>query len=102
MKKLFLLILPFILISVSTLEAEDRRSHPNKLIIMTFNAEFLWDGVEPEEGRVNFAWKGSKDESEERMKGNAQIINQSNPDIINVVEVESLVALKTLNDKFLF
>ena len=66
---------------------------------MTFNAEFLWDGVEPEEGQVNFAWKGSKDESEERMSEIAQVIIQSNPDIINLVEVEGLTALKTLNDK---
>lgn len=31
--------------------AEDRRPDPSVLVIMTFNAEFLWDGVDPEGGR---------------------------------------------------
>ena len=29
---------------------DDRRSDKSRLTIMTFNAEFLWDGVDPEEG----------------------------------------------------
>ncbi len=33
-------------------EAEDRRTAPCRLSVMTFNAEFLWDGVQPEEGRA--------------------------------------------------
>ena len=45
--------------------SEDRRTNKSTLIIMTLNAEFLWDGVEPEEGQVNFAWKYSQTEAEE-------------------------------------
>jgi exonuclease III len=71
------------------------------LVIMTLNAEFLWDGVEPEEGQVDFPWKFSQTEAEDHMREVADIIIRGNPDIVNLVEVENLDALKTFNDKFL-
>jgi len=48
--------------------AEDRRSNTSVLVIMTLNAEFLWDGVSPEEGRVDFDCKHSQTEAEEHMR----------------------------------
>ena len=81
--------------------AEDRRTAPCRLNVMTFNAEFLWDGVEPEEGSADFAWKGSQTEAEDHMRLVADVIKRSNPDIVNLVEVENLQALTTFNDKFL-
>jgi len=81
--------------------AEDRRTDKSCLVIMTLNAEFLWDGTEPEEGQVDFAWKHSQTEAEEHMDAVAEIIIASNPDIVNVVEVEGLDALQTFNEKFL-
>jgi len=89
----------FIMCSVSN--AEDRRIDTSKLVIMSLNAEFLWDGVEPEEGRVDFPWKNSQCEAEEHMKRVANLIIVSNPDIVNLIEVENIEALNTFNDKFL-
>ncbi len=72
-----------------------------QLKIMTFNAEFLWDGVEPEEGNADFPWKGNQKRAEARMKQIAQVIQKHNPDLVNLVEVENIAALTTLNDKYL-
>jgi exonuclease III len=68
---------------------------------MTFNAEFLWDGVAPEEGQAQFPWKSSQTEAEEHMAKVAQVIIAANPDIVNLVQVENLEALTTFNNKFL-
>src|SRR5262245_60761844 len=81
--------------------AEDRRPDPSVLVIMTFNAEFLWDGVQPEEGQADFPWKGSQTEAEEHMRRIAEVIIRANPDVINLVEVENLASLTRLNDLFL-
>ncbi len=90
-----------LLVLSSLVCADDRRTDKSVLVVMTLNAEFLWDGVEPEEGQVNFAWKGSQTEAEEHMQKVAELIIQSNPDLINLVEVENIEALTTFNDKFL-
>ena len=99
-KKLF-----FVAIVVTALflgaYSEDRRTDKSFLVIMTLNAEFLWDGVEPEEGQVNFPWKNSATEAEEHMKNVADIIVRSNPDIINLVEIENLDALNKFNNNYL-
>ncbi len=50
MKMLRPLFSVFIVLSASALPAEDRRSDKSRLIVMTLNAEFLWDGVDPEAG----------------------------------------------------
>ncbi|MCP5050212.1 MAG: hypothetical protein GY940_23805 [bacterium] len=80
---------------------EDRRPDKSVLVIMTLNAEFLWDGVAPEDGRVNFPWRNSQTEAEEHMRDVARLIIQSNPDIINLVEVEGKEALDRFNSHFL-
>src|SRR5262249_51853489 len=81
--------------------ADDRRTTSCRLDIMTFNAEFLWDGVAPEEGSADFPWKNSQTEAEDHMRLVAEVIVRGNPDIVNLVEVENLQALTTFNDKFL-
>jgi exonuclease III len=71
------------------------------LTIMTFNTEFMWDGQEPEQGNVPLAWKNDPVKAEARMAKIAEVIRRANPDIVNLVEVENLNALQTLNRKFL-
>ena len=53
--------------------AADRRTDPSILTVMTFNAEFLWDGVDPEEGQANFPWKNAPDEAQEHMLRIAEV-----------------------------
>ena len=100
LRKSSLFIIIF-LILLSNAWGDDRRSDKSVLTIMTINAEFLWDGVPPEEGWVEFQWKYSQKEAEEHMKEVADIIIRNNPDIVNLVEVESLKALETFNNKYL-
>lgn len=82
-------------------EAADRRPDTSRLSIMTFNTEFMWDGIQPEEGTATFPWKGSPDEALEHMKQIAEVIKRNNPDIVNLVEVENEDAVKLLRDTFL-
>ena len=81
--------------------AEDRRNDKSILVLMSLNAEFLWDGVSPKEGQADFPWKSSQTEAEDHMQKVAEIIIRSNPDIVNLVEVENINALTTFNNKFL-
>ena len=96
-----ILIATAVILLLGSARAEDRRNDKSMLVVMTLNAEFLWDGVAPEEGQVRFPWKFSQTEAEEHMQQVAELIIRSNPDIVNLVEVESLEALKTFNNKFL-
>ena len=100
MKKI-LFSLFILLISLGLCQAEDTRTDKTRLRIMTLNAEFMWGGVDPEEGQVNFSWKNSKTEAEEHMERIAEIISRHNPDIVSLVEIENKEALDTLNSKFL-
>ena len=43
---------------VPGLNAQERRTDKSRLTIMTFNAEFMWDGVAPEQGNVEFRLDG--------------------------------------------
>ncbi len=81
--------------------AEDRRADPRRLIIMTFNAEFLWEGAQPEQGQVPFAWRGSAPLANAHMAEVAEVIRRHDPDIVNLVEVEHLAALARFNNKHL-
>lgn len=73
----------------------------DSLTIMTFNCEFMWDGIDPEEGRVEFDHKGSPEKCSEKMRAIAEIIKRNNPDVINLVEVEGLQAVEKLNNQYL-
>jgi exonuclease III len=83
------------------LYAEDRRTDKSVLVLMSLNGEFLWDGVPPEEGQADFPWKNSQTEAEDHMHNVAEVIIRSNPDIVNLVEVENMGALTTFNNEFL-
>lgn len=85
----------------SPARADDRRTDKDRLVVMTFNTEFLWDGLPPEEGSANFDWKNSPDEAREHMAKVAAVIAGCNADIVNLVEVENLDALNMLNNDFL-
>jgi exonuclease III len=95
------LLLLFTLSVGSLAGAADRRADPSILTVMTFNAEFLWDGIDPEEGQANFPWKSAPDEAQEHMRRVAEVIIRANADVINLVEVENFDALKMFNDTFL-
>lgn len=83
--------------------AEDRRTDPDKLTIMTFNVEFMWDGIAPEEGssRIEFDHRGNPELAAAKMARIAEIIRKADADIVSLDEVENLDALKLLNDQFL-
>ena len=100
MKKHTIFTVSFLLISFLVF-AQDRRTDKSVLTIATLNCEFLWDGVMPEEGSVDFPYKNSQTEAEEHMSKVAEIIKLKSPDIINLVEVENIDALTTFNNKFL-
>lgn len=96
-----LLALAGLLFHAPTARADDRRPDKTRLTVMTYNAEFMWDGVAPEEGNVEFPRKGNKLLAEAHMQKVAAVIIASDPDVVNLVEVENLAALTALNDKFL-
>lgn len=54
LRKFFFVLSLLLLLSTGTAQAEDRRTDKTKLVIMTFNGEFLWDGISPEEGQADF------------------------------------------------
>jgi endonuclease/exonuclease/phosphatase family metal-dependent hydrolase len=88
---------------ICPVRAEDRRTDTTQVTIMHLNAEFLWDGIAPEEGdaSVHFDWRGSPVEAAAHMQAVAAIINRNNPDIISLCEVENKDALDKLNTDFL-
>lgn len=73
----------------------------NTLKVMTFNCEFMWDGIHPEEGKIEFEHKGNQELAEKHMEHLANVIIRNNPDIVNLVETEGLSAVSTFNEKFL-
>lgn len=68
---------------------------------MSWNVEFLWDGEAPEDGDADFPWKGDRQAARARMADLAERIRSVDPDILGLVEVESLKALETFNRGFL-
>jgi exonuclease III len=89
------------LILVDPLAAADRRKDRSRLVLMTLNAEFLWDGLPPEEGDALFARKGSRERAETHMREIAGMIRAADADLVNLAEVENLQALERLNSLFL-
>ncbi len=68
---------------------------------MAWNVEFLWDGRAPEEGKIDFEWKGSPGKAEAHMADVAAIVKADDPDILHLSEVENKRALDTFNEKLL-
>lgn len=81
--------------------AADRRTDTNRLRLMSYNAEFLWDGVAPEEGTAAFPWKNSPSEAGRHMAAIAARIIAEDPDVLVLVEVENIAALTRLNTEYL-
>ena len=83
--------------------AEDRRPDPTRLTLLNYNAQFLWDGIAPEDGskNVTFPWRGNPKLADAHMAQVAKVIRQHDPDIINLDEVEGLAALKHFNQRHL-
>lgn len=85
--------------------ADDRRIDKDRLVVMTINTYFMWDGRAPEDGssQIDAAipWKNSPTEADEHMEAIAEVIARHNPDIINLVEVENEAAVAHLNSEFL-
>ncbi len=82
-------------------ETRSSEKNTDELVIMTWNVEFLWDGVAPEDGDVDFPWKGNRRAAEAHMAAVAAKIRQINPDILSLAEVENLQALETLRTEHL-
>lgn len=79
----------------------DRRPDKSRLKITTFNVKFLWDGINPEEGQVEFDHKGDRQAASEHMEDIAAILQKIDADIVNLVEVENIEALTLFNNNFL-
>ena len=92
-----------ILFAAATAAAEDRREDTSKLTLMTFNVEFMWDGLAPEEGneRIQFPHRGNPTLAAAKMAKLAEIIRRHDPDIVSLQEVENLQSLELLNQTFL-
>lgn len=75
----------------------------HSISVATFNTYFLWDGIEPEEGNSNisFPHKGNYTLAREHMSKVADVLKEIDADILNLVEIEGIEALKMLNDTFL-
>ncbi len=94
-------LLCLLLAACRPLATEDHRAASDRLVLMAWNAEFLWDGRPPEEGKIDFEWRGSPEKAEAHMADLAAVVRKHDPDILHLSEVENLRALETFNDKFL-
>lgn len=94
-------LLALLLVSAAA-NGDDRRANPRVLTIMTFNAEFLWDGIPPEDGkaRVVFPWKGDRAKALAHMRDVAEVIRRHDPDVVNLCEIENHAALALFNRTF--
>ncbi|MEM1107275.1 MAG: endonuclease/exonuclease/phosphatase family protein [Planctomycetota bacterium] len=96
-------LLALFTLSAFAAHADDRRPDKSTLTIMSWNVEFMWDGLPPEEGneRIQFPHRGNPKLAAAKMERIAKIIRRYDPDIVSLDEVENLDALKLLNDRFL-
>lgn len=83
-----------LMLLVSPVAAEDRRPDRALLTVMTLNAQWLWDGIAPEEGGGSFPWKGKPAPALTHMQAVAALIQAENPDVISLEEVENEEALR--------
>ncbi|MFN3595761.1 MAG: endonuclease/exonuclease/phosphatase family protein [Rubricoccaceae bacterium] len=63
--------------------------------VATFNAEFLFDGEEPE-GRADFPWKGNPAASQAHREAVARVIRTLDADLVVLQEAENLRALELM------
>lgn len=98
MRKILYAFVIFAVFSVVSVHAGDRRVQKDQLTVATFNAEFLWDGIAPEEGRVV---SRTPEEAQRHMGHIAKVVRALNADVLNLVEVENKQALALFNSEFL-
>ncbi len=75
--------------------ADDRRRDPDRLSIATFNARFLFDGVEPD-GEASFPWKRNPSAARQHVRDIAALLKPLDADLLHISEVEDLDTLKRL------
>jgi endonuclease/exonuclease/phosphatase family metal-dependent hydrolase len=75
--------------------ADDRRPDRNRLSLATFNANFLFDGRQPE-GNAAFPWKGNPARAREHLERVADVLREVSADILHISEVEDLPTLERL------
>lgn len=75
----------------------------SELTLLHWNVEFLWDGVEPEDGDadIRFPWRGSPEKAATHMEEIARTIRRVDADLVNLVEVEDERALRTFVERHL-
>lgn len=88
-------VLLYCLVLSTSLVAGDRRRDPQRLSIATFNARFLFDGVEPE-GEVGFPWKNDAVLARRHLQDIARILRPVDADILHLSEVEDLATIERL------
>ena len=83
--------------------AEDRRPDRTRLTIASFNVEFLWDGIAPEDGssQIEFPHRGNPVLANEKMARLAVVLRELDADVVTLIEVENLEALRLFNDRHL-
>lgn len=66
---------------------------PDRLVIATFNAEWLFDGVGD---NARSPWQNRPAEATDHMRAVGDVIRQMDADIVKLVEVEDLAVLQRL------
>ncbi len=90
-----------VLLLSSVVFGDDRREDRSRLVVMSFNAEFMWDGLLPEEGSAYFPWKGNPPEARNQHRGHRQGDPRQQSDSLQLLEVENINAVRLLNDEYL-
>lgn len=86
----------------ANVQAEDRRAEKDTLSVMSLNAQWMWDGIEPEESDIPFSdRKGDPEASLAYIGRIARIIERMRPDMVFLQEIEGENALDLLNNEFL-
>ncbi|WP_285905141.1 endonuclease/exonuclease/phosphatase family protein [Pseudodesulfovibrio pelocollis] len=94
----FLALATLVLILIPCSPAQGQPKTAGELTVTTWNVQFMWDGVLPEEGQLV---RKTPEEAAKHMTDISTVIRQIDPDILNLVEVENIDALNLLNSRYL-
>lgn len=86
------------MLAISALSAAPPVSAQERVVIATFNAEWLFDGVNDNQ---QSPWRGRPTEATAHMQAVGNVIRAIDADIVNLVEVEDLAVLERLNADYL-
>lgn len=73
----------------------------DSLVLMSWNVEWMWDGIAPEDGDIEFERKGDPVAARAHMEAIARVVRDADPDIVNLVEIEGRDALELLESQML-